>query len=85
MSKAARERAAELGERPDIQRWIKRLKKLSDEMPEDVYIFCEGGSAHVMAKKHDGDSYETETECEDPDAVIGTVWSAGKTWDGGGW
>lgn len=92
MSAEAKARAEELRERPDVQRWIKRLKRLANDMPEDVSVYCESGAPFVMAlaptrDKRGGLGYETETGGVDQDSVIEAIPQGrnGGGWDGGGW
>lgn len=76
-------RAEEVGERPDVRRWIRRLQKLSREMPKDVWVFVASGTPTVLATGEDGMHVEDRGGSVHRDAVITTA--AGGNWDGGDW
>lgn len=86
MTQKNKERAETIGARTDVRRWVKRLEKLSRDMPPDVCVYVESGTPHVMAMNEDGTPCvkPDADESADPDAVVGRVESSGR-WDGGGW
>lgn len=75
---------------PHVQRWVKRLRKLAKDMPPEVWVFCESGNPHVMARRPEGGVYEVEHDNimkrgrMDPDGVVELVRTSLR-WDGGGW
>lgn len=78
-----KERAEVVGDRPDVQRWIKRFEKLAREMPPDVWVFVASGTPAVLARGEDGRDIDNGSGGVDQGAVIDTI--AGGNWDGGDW
>lgn len=85
-------RAAEIGARPEVRRWVKRFRKLVADMPADVEVFCESGRPYVMALRPSPDKlgglgYLTGRGGVDQDAIIARIERSpsGGGWDGGGW
>lgn len=76
-------RAEEVGERQDVRRWIKRLQKLSREMPKDVWVFVASGTPTVLATDEDGEHFGDRGGGVHRDAIITTA--SGGNWDGGDW
>lgn len=80
------ERVEELRADPRIAKWIKRFLAVARDLPEGIEVFCESGTAHVMAMpsdKHEG--YETEQGGMDQRAIIASSDGDNSRWDGGGW
>ena len=83
VSEAMRRRAEEIGDRPDVVRWAKRLRRVLAEMPRDVWLFAASGTLCLMAKNEAGEHVDTgRLEGNDQDAVITTL--PGEC-DGGDW
>ena len=88
-----RARAAEVGARPDVARWVARFRKLAKDMPPDVAVFCESGSPFVMVRSEGGEGYVNghaqrgHEGCENQAAIIAQITPGphGGGWDGGGW
>ena len=42
--------AAAVADRPEVQRWIKRLRRLAREMPDEIFaVASDGGGLHIFA------------------------------------
>jgi hypothetical protein len=83
VSEGAKRRAAVVGGREDVRRWIKRLRKLAREMPPDVWVFVASGTPTVLATDESGCPFYKASMGADADAVISTT--SGGRWDGGDW
>ena len=81
-AKTASERAAEVGDRPDVKAWIAKFQKLASTMPKDVWVFVASGTPCVVANDADGNPIERGSR-SDQDALIATIY--GGQWDGGDW
>lgn len=81
VSAKAKAHAAEIGATPEVQRWVKRFRRLAGDMPLGVHVFVASGTVCVMALNDDGNPYETGGCGMDHDAVIADV--HGGQWDGG--
>ena len=78
-----KQRAEDLGDRPDIARWHKRLRKVLAEMPHEVWLYAASGTLCLMAKTEDGHhAVHPGERGYDQDAVIATL--PGEC-DGGDW
>jgi hypothetical protein len=87
-------RAAEVGARPEVRKWIARLKKIAKDMPPDVAVFCESGNPYVLALRAapgpDGSLGFEKAGTDgvvDQDSIIARVPRGphGGGWDGGSW
>ncbi len=77
-----KQRAADVGERPDVQRWIRRFRKVAQDMPADVWVFVASGTPCVMATDENGEHIQgPRGRGNDQDAIITSV--RGGSWDGG--
>ena len=85
MTIQAKDQADKAASLPHVKAWINRFKKLSKEMPPEVWVYVAAGTPHIMAvdpttkrmferPKQDG---------SDPDAIIDRT--SGGHWDGGDW
>lgn len=81
-SDLARSTAEDAACRPEVKRWIRRLRKLIRDMPDGIEVFV-GESVAVRATGPGGKSFMTEGECADPCSVIDSI--NDRRWDGGGW
>jgi len=79
------DRIAALRGDPKVARWIKRFMALARELPDGIEIYCETGTAHVMALTDDGNSFETNSGAQDQRAIIESSRGENSRWDGGGW
>lgn len=75
--------ASAVGERADVQRWVRRLQKLAATMPPDVWVFVASGTPTVLAKDERGGRIETRDGSVHRGAIIASA--RGGTWDGGDW
>lgn len=82
---AMKQRAEVIGDRPDVVRWHKRLRRILAEMPTDVWIYAASGTLCLMAKNEAG-MHATRgganDESVDQDAMIDTLPGS---CDGGDW
>ena len=84
MSTSIKDRAEEVGERPDVKRWIKRFERLAKAMPPDVWVFVASGTPTIMARDEAGERFKHELgRGHHQDAVVSAV--NGGEWDGGDW
>jgi hypothetical protein len=82
MSQAS-ERAAFVRALPHVQRWIKRFRKIAQEMPE-VWVYVASSRVNVMANDHKMRPIERlQGDGMDQDASVDSV--IGGHWDGGDW
>lgn len=91
MSERAKKRAEDVAAMPHVQRWMKRLRKLSADMPPEVEAYVAAGTLIVLAVDPDEGSYMVhQGSCsssigdrKDQDALVDTI-DRGR-WDGGDW
>ena len=81
-SQQAEDAADEARLRPEVRRWIARLKRLLKDMPDGLEVYV-GESVAVLATGPNGDNFMTDTGGVDPSAVIESFNDS--RWDGGGW
>jgi hypothetical protein len=60
----ASRRAAEIGARPAVRRWMKRLRALMKAQPAETWLYMEECHLHLMALSTDGHRFVRETDHE---------------------
>jgi len=80
----ASERAEFLRAQRPIRNWVRRFRKLAEQMPPEVWVYVASGSVHVMACDEKGRPYEKEHgDGTSQDGIVESV--RGGHWDGGDW
>lgn len=79
----ASDRAESVGARPDVQRWIRRFRRLCREMPDGVHVYVANGTPNIMATDEDGAPFSEDRGSKVRDAIIEAMPFGG--WDGGDW
>lgn len=72
----------EVGDKPEVKRWIKRFRKLVADMPPEIYVFV--GGPTVVAVDVLGKTFTTESGGMHPSSVVEVVDGHGR-WGGGDW
>ena len=98
MSDEAADRAAEVAAMPHVQRWAKRLRKVFEDTPPEVAVFCESGTPFVLARRtpedaiahdHDdlytnGPEHRNQAGGMDQDAIVVDISKGNTVRSGGG-
>ena len=80
----ASERATAVAAMPHVQRWVRRFRKLCEDIPPEVWVYSECGTPHVMAHAPDGSTYEKGSFSVDQDAIVDSPTGKAR-WQGGAW
>jgi len=85
VSAEAKKRAEVVGNLPHVRAWVKRFKKLSKEMPPEVWVYVAASTPTVMAlREDDGKWFQSPvSDGADADAIVDRA--SGGHWDGGDW
>lgn len=81
-SRRAERAACAARDRPDVKRWVRRLKRLLRDMPDGLEMFV-GDSVTVLATGPAREHFMTVYGGKDTAAVVDSVTDG--RWDGGGW
>ena len=74
-----------VGAKPEVQAWIKDLRRLIKRMPPDIRLFVES-EINVMVLDADGDPFISKDEGEIQEAAITSVTAPRRSQcDGGAW
>ncbi len=74
-------RAEQVAEMPHVRKWVRAFERLAKQMPKEVFVFCDGNGAQILAKDANGQVMENDNGGpRNSDAEVGY---ATGPWEGG--